>query len=682
MDRRRAAEPLDDWDLEDILDPPLHLRLLTADDTTVRVHELIAHVAHARGHLDDDNGLVVRKRIAALATDPAWVAKSIPDLGLPLVTQVLAADDTNAPLARIVRNQAHNLAQAAAAADAAFHMAWEALRSGNLGLHEVWCQIIRDANGVRVVPKWTNDQTNPALVRILIGHSERVSELAFDVVDGRNVLASKSHPNGTVRLWDPGTGEMLPSDGMTPIRWVSIGYPTRPYDRPRSFVVRGRFLRWSCPHRRCVVVEDATTAAELWRLEPGPHISLLGTFEFEGHLVLAMGYGDSLWLLNPLSGATLTRLGGHQPATRQMDIHPGQRVVSAASGVVDGRALLATGGSDGVVRIWAPTLRMTADQDAHLEAVASGSRVATRRGFSAESTAAVAVLTASERDLLAYIETDGSVRIWDPESEQRIETQINAPATSVLAARQLGGRTVLATGHLHLWDIASGESIREITGYCDYVASLDVGTIDQRPVLVYGGNDFTHYPVSSGPPDQVVRIHDIHSGDVIHEFDGSVAALAGEAVGRAVATGSYRNGLVRIWDPVSGKLRRTLTEESPGTSSLCFGQVGNRVVIAQGRRNGAIALWDTETGELLHTLVGHTGEVGVVQFGHLMDRTLLVSGGWDRKLVAWDPVSGMAMCTIGGFEGSVSSIAVLDVGDVTVIATAAGQHVQAFTLLD
>jgi WD40 repeat protein len=404
----------------------------------------------------------VRDRTATLAIDPDWVVHAIPNLGLPLLTQVLEAHDPYAPLARIVRNQTHNLAQVETAADAAFYLAWEALRAGTPELHKAWCRTICGANGMRVTPQWTNERANPDLLRILAGHSHPVSKLAFDVVDGRTVLASKSHPDGTVRLWDPLSGEMLPSDSTPPVRWLSDDNPTYPSSSPSSIVVRGRSLRYSCAHGRCVVVEDATTAAELWRLEPGPHISLLGTMEFEGHLVFAVGYGDSLWLLNPLNGEIISRLDGHQAAEPQRDINPGSRVVSAALGVVGERALLATGGVDGVVRIWAPILPVTVDDIVRLEPVASGSKVATHRRFNSETSASVAVLRGSDRDLLAYAETDGSVWLWDPESEQRIKTRVNAPATSILAARQLSGRILLATGpRLCLWDVDSGEPIRE-----------------------------------------------------------------------------------------------------------------------------------------------------------------------------------------------------------------------------
>ena len=115
-----------------------------------------------------------------------------------------------------------------------------------------------------------------------------------------------------------------------------------------------------------------------------------------------------------------------------------------------------------------------------------------------------------------------------------------------------------------------------------------------------------------------------------------MTSVAFNQEGTLLASSSFDN-TVKIWDPVSGEEKCTLTVDAGygGVRSVCFSPKDN--VIAAGCSNGNIYLVDAQAGEVKSSLAGHGAPVTQLEF---RDATTLVSASDDGTTRFWDVESG------------------------------------------
>lgn len=99
---------------------------------------------------------------------------------------------------------------------------------------------------------------------------------------------------------------------------------------------------------------------------------------------------------------------------------------------------------------------------------------------------------------------------------------------------------------------------------------------------------------------------------------------------------AHQDGVVKIWDAVTGRLLRTLPGHTDEVRAVAYSRDGSR--LASGSQDCTVRIWDTTTGDTLHTLKGHTGWVAGVAFSP--DGRRLASAGWDWTVRVWDVVTG------------------------------------------
>ena len=181
--------------------------------------------------------------------------------------------------------------------------------------------------------RWAQTAPSSELAR-LEGHTSSVRALAAVPVGDRMLLASGS-VDGTVRLWDPATGEERAQlEGHTGMVLALAAVP-----------VGDRMLLASGGADRTVRLWDPATGEERARLEGHTRmVRALAAVPVGDRVLLASGSTDrTVRLWDPATGEERARLEGHTSS-----------VPALAAVPVGDRVLLAVGSVDGTVRLWDP----------------------------------------------------------------------------------------------------------------------------------------------------------------------------------------------------------------------------------------------------------------------------------------------------------------------------------------
>ena len=109
--------------------------------------------------------------------------------------------------------------------------------------------------------------------------------------------------------------------------------------------------------------------------------------------------------------------------------------------------------------------------------------------------------------------------------------------------------------------------------------------------------------------DGTARLWDPATGEHLRTLTGHTGVVTGVAFspdGRLLATASC-DETARLWDPATGEHLRTLTGHTGAVCGVAFSPDGRLLATASG--DGTARLWDPATGEHLRTLTGHPGPV-------------------------------------------------------------------------
>lgn len=286
-----------------------------------------------------------------------------------------------------------------------------------------------------------------------------------------------------------------------------------------------------------------------------------------GRCVASGGSDGSVRIWDRVSGRLLHALEGHECWVRALAAAP------------DGH-WLASGGDDGRVLIWDPAIgRVLHVLEEH------GGRVS-------------ALAAAPDGQWLASGGNDGRVRIWDPASGRllhALEGHRNSVGALVPA---LDGRWLASAGgdgRVLIWAPASWRLLGAL-GWLEASASALATAADGRWL-------------ASAGEDGRVRIWEAACGRLLHDLSGHrgrVRALTATPDGRWLASASD-DRKVRIWDPVSGRLLHALDGHGDWVRALAAAPNGRW--LASAGDQGRVRLWDPASGRLLYALDGHGSPV-------------------------------------------------------------------------
>ena len=154
------------------------------------------------------------------------------------------------------------------------------------------------------------------------------------------------------------------------------------------------------------------------------------------------------------------------------------------------------------------------------------------------------------------------------------------------------------------------------------------------------------------PGDVVVWKSD---GSRVGELSGhptAVWAVDVSSDGKLVATAGY-DGLVKVWDLQSRKLKADLKRHKGWVRSLAFSPDG--LQLASAGEDGKVFLWNTQDGKAAISVDAHKGPATAVTFSP--DGGKFVTGGGDNLVKVWNAADGAAIQTLVGHEDTIWSIA-------------------------
>ncbi len=144
--------------------------------------------------------------------------------------------------------------------------------------------------------------------------------------------------------------------------------------------------------------------------------------------------------------------------------------------------------------------------------------------------------------------------------------------------------------------------------------------------------------LASGSDDGIVRLWDAISGNLLYTLVGHTSAIFSVAFspdGKYLASGS-RDNTIHIWDIATRKSIHRLTAHTKAVYSVVFSPNGK--YLASGSEDKTVHIYKTANWTLDHILNGHTQSVNSISFSP--DSSLIASGSADETVHLWDSNTG------------------------------------------
>ncbi|WP_103964648.1 WD40 repeat domain-containing protein [Nonomuraea solani] len=403
----------------------------------------------------------------------------------------------------------------------------------------------------------------------LRGHIGAVRSVAIGGVDGREIVVSAGD-DGTVRLWDPAT--------RTP-----VGEPLRGHTAAVQALAIGQI-----DSRTVIVSGGADNKVRVWDAVTGSPIGPL-----RGHLTAEKSFHHNVVksvAVGQVEDRAVIVSGGGDGVVRMWDTTADlpqghlDEVLSLALGVVNDRSVIISGGNDGTIRMWDAT---------------TGAPVGEPLGNGIGAVHSVAMGHTRDGHVLLVALTWGRARIWDAVTGALV-AELPNQSVNRIAVGTVAGRSVIVTvgavydkadktwkKEVQLWEMATGTPIGEPYLVPDRVTSLTVVEVGGRTMIVSGREDHSlrAWDAVTGAP----------IGEAMRGHTGSVVAVAvKEAEGRTLLVSGGADKTVRVWDVMTGTpVGDTLRGHTATVSSVAFGEVGGGSAVVSGSRDdGTVRIWD------------------------------------------------------------------------------------------
>lgn len=394
--------------------------------------------------------------------------------------------------------------------------------------------------------------------------------------------------------------------------------------------------------------------------------------------------------------------------------------------------LLATGSSDGQIRIWQVSdgkqlmawqahgdwIRSVMFSDDG-KLIASGSNDRTIRIWDNQTGDCLKILRGHKdwvwsvnfvlgSHLLVSASSDHTAKVWSIDLGICVYT-FHEPDEQVWSAAFSNNGYTLATGSatsVKLWNVWTQQCVKVFQDNATRVRSLSfspdgktlVGSSDDRSIKTWdvdsgkclqtlqSATTTRLWSVKFSPNGQklisgsadTIQMWNLEEGEclmTLQEPQHRARSIACSPDGRIIAVGSD-DQLVRLWDTKTGEPLRTLQGYTNRIWTIAFHPIclpkGDFFCLASGSDDSIVRLWDVNTGECLKTLLGHTSRIRSVAFSP--DGQILASGSHDRTIKLWDVSTGECIKTLRGHVDWVLSV-MFSINNRTLISAGDDQSV-------
>ncbi|MEV6975591.1 TIR domain-containing protein [Kitasatospora sp. NPDC093806] len=390
-----------------------------------------------------------------------------------------------------------------------------------------------------------------------------------------------------------------------------------------------------------VTLWDTATGRPLHRLPGHAAPVYTSVFSPDGSLLVTGDQGGGARLWSTVSGRRLAVLPGHRGTVYRSAFSPDGTLVATADGGPDD-------GTGGTVRIWE----------------VAGRRL--RHSLPGHTGRIYTLAFHPDGDLLASGDTEGEIRLWNPldgtpagrpeDSTGKIyQVTFDEAGTRFAASDSDGGVRVWRVGPAEGPGGAPGSGHEVVplrrqppehrgsVWACRFRPGAGRGGSEADPLLVTGGNDglVRLWDPSSGRSRQLLRGHGRRIGSLTFSGDGTLLAAGGN------------DGVVRLWEPATGRRVRELSGRSSRLVSAVFSP--EETVLATATNDGDLCLWNARTGEYLREMDVETEHVWAEAFS--ADGVLVATANDDDTVRIWYRRTGAHLTTLREHRGRVRSIA-------------------------
>lgn len=553
---------------------------------------------------------------------------------------------------------------------------------------------------VSMFPRWcTGSQTASSLRSTLAGHTRPVAAVYCTSLNGRSVVVTASLDR-TLRVWDLTTGH-------------PIGAPLTGHTGPVTSLAG--IMRGTTP---VVVSGSRDCTVRTWDLSTGEPLGepLMGHQESVNAVACCEFGGRTVIVAGGEQGVILWDLHTRQQLAEFSDLSWTNAVVCQ---LVAGHMILMTGGDDNVVRQWDLSRDSTFGN-----AVTTGEpkQHPSAMRYVENSISALCAITKNDSRVIAVGKADGTLRLWDMETQRPISDEIQAhqEVINCLHHTELDGRSVIMSGGddgVRVWMEPSLDNCGiELTGHDEWVWSVATTKLGRRQVAISGSGDTRarvwdiadlerlgnpipgpaefvqvvdicrigdrEVAVSSGN-DRVVRLWDLATGEAFRaplagHTDRVFGLACAELNGHPVAVTASMDGTAKVWHLVDGTQVHTVDTGQTGrlNTVACTRMADHLVAVITGF-NGTIGFWDITTQRALHQPLATSSRTwhGAVSCTQVRGRTVAVTGGGDRVVQIWDIADGRPSGPpITGHSDGVRAITCAEIGGqpVAIAGDAAG----------
>jgi WD40 repeat protein/transcriptional regulator with XRE-family HTH domain len=288
--------------------------------------------------------------------------------------------------------------------------------------------------------------------------------------------------------------------------------------------------------------------------------------------------------------------------------------------------LLATGGTDGVVRLWR---------------IVDGKLLWISRGHNHW---VFSLTFSSDQTKIISGSPDATLRIWDVKTGEQLNlwrntggevTTLDCSLENILI---VGGSVPQAT----LIDLETGKYLRRLQGHGGSRILAVAFSPDSRTVL-------------TGSTDHTLKLWEVETGNCLHTFVGhtdGVRSVTFSPDGKTIASGSI-DRTIKLWQMDSGDCWQTLIGHQRMIQALAFSPDGSMLTSAS--LDCTLRVWQVESAQCTQVLKGHTKPVW--SLAYRLDGKTIISGGDDHAIKFWDIKTSQCIKTWQGNSNAITSTA-------------------------